>query len=80
MDTKDFLVLNFGDKLMLLKALKVTALVALDVLFEDTENKKTEQDKFIDEHNDGTGNVNFFGDEYTEQEAKDAYDRGEFYY
>ena len=77
MDTKDFLVLNFGDKLMLLKA---TALVALDVLFEDTENKKTEQDKFIDEHNDGTGNVNLFGDDYTEQEAREAHDRGEFYY
>lgn len=80
MDTKDFLVLNFGDKLMLLKALKVTALVALDVLFEDTENKKTEQGKFIDEYNDGTGNVNFFGDDYTEQEAREAHDRGEFYY
>lgn len=80
MDTKDSLVLNFGDKLMLLKALKVTALVALDVLFEDTENKKTEQDKFIDEHNDGTGNVNLFGDDYTEQEAREAHDRGEFYY
>ena len=46
-----------------------------------TQAKKLKkQDKCIDEHNDGAGNVNFFGDDYSEQEARDAHDRGEFYY
>ncbi|MDW7549216.1 hypothetical protein [Pseudoalteromonas peptidolytica] len=63
---------------MFLKALKAAALVALEVMIDD--DKKSEQDKFIDEHNDGMGNVNFYGDEYTEQEAREADDRGEFYY
>ncbi|PAY01187.1 hypothetical protein CKO50_11490 [Pseudoalteromonas sp. HM-SA03] len=63
---------------MFLKALKATALIALEVMIDD--DKKSDQDKFIDEHNDGMGNVNFYGDEYTEQEAREADDRGEFYY
>ncbi|MCF6437780.1 hypothetical protein [Pseudoalteromonas sp. MMG022] len=63
---------------MFLKALKAAALVALEVMIDD--DKKSDQDKFIDEHNDGMGNVNFYGDEYTEQEAREADDRGEFYY
>ena len=49
-------------------------------MLEDDSPKKSGQDKFIDEHNDGMGNVNFYGDEYTEQEAREADDRGEFYY
>jgi len=65
---------------MFLKALKATALIALEVMLEDDSSKKSGQDKFIDEHNDGMGNVNFYGDEYTEEEARDAHDRGEFYY
>lgn len=63
---------------MFLKVLKATALIALEVMIDD--DKKSDQDKFIDEHNDGMGNVNFYGDEYTEQEAREADDRGEFYY
>ena len=63
---------------MFLKALKATALIALEVMIDD--DKKSDQDKFIDEHNDGMDNVNFYGDEYTEQEAREADDRGEFYY
>ncbi|MCG7540591.1 hypothetical protein [Pseudoalteromonas sp. OF7H-1] len=63
---------------MFLKVLKATALIALEVMIDD--DKKSGQDKFIDEHNDGMGNVNFYGDEYTEQEAREADDRGEFYY
>lgn len=63
---------------MFLKALKATALIALEVMIDD--DKKSDQDKFIDEHNDGMANVNFCGDEYTEQEAREADDRGEFYY
>ncbi|NSY35848.1 hypothetical protein DS891_20170 [Pseudoalteromonas sp. JC28] len=63
---------------MFLKALKATALIALEVMIDD--DKKSDQDKFIDEHNDGMGNVDFYGDEYTEQEAREADDRGEFYY
>ncbi|MCF6438648.1 hypothetical protein L1077_04295 [Pseudoalteromonas luteoviolacea] len=62
---------------MFLKALKATALIALEVMIDD---KKSDQDQFIDEHNDGMGNVNFYGDEYTKQEAREADDRGEFYY
>ncbi len=65
---------------MFMKALKATALFALEVLVDDTDDKKTDKDKFIDDHNDGAGNVNFFGDDYTEEEARDAHDRGEFYY
>ncbi len=65
---------------MFLKALKATALIALEVMLEDDSRKKSDQDKFIDEHNDGMGNVNYYGDEYTEQEAREADDRGEFYY
>ncbi|KJZ03247.1 hypothetical protein [Pseudoalteromonas piscicida] len=63
---------------MFLKVLKATALIALEVMIDD--DKKSDQDKFIEEHNDGMGNVNFYGDEYTEQEAREADDRGEFYY
>ncbi|MCG9710324.1 hypothetical protein L1D46_16125 [Pseudoalteromonas sp. Isolate3] len=63
---------------MFLKVLKATALIALEVMIDD--DKKSDQNKFIDEHNDGMGNVNFYGDEYTEQEAREADDRGEFYY
>lgn len=63
---------------MFLKVLKATALIALEVVIDD--DKKSDQDKFIDEHNDGMGNVNVYGDEYTEQEARAADDRGEFYY
>lgn len=63
---------------MFLKVLKATALIALEVMVDD--DKKPDQDKFIDEHNDGMSNVNFYGDEYTEQEAREANDRGEFYY
>lgn len=63
---------------MFFKALKATALIALEVMIDD--DKKSDQDKFIDEHNDGMGNVNFYGDEHTEQEAREADDRGEFYY
>ncbi|CAH9057721.1 hypothetical protein PSECIP111951_01726 [Pseudoalteromonas holothuriae] len=63
---------------MFLKALKATALIALEVMIDD--DKKSDQDKFIDEHSDGMGNVNFCGDEYAEQEAREADDRGEFYY
>lgn len=63
---------------MFLKVLKETALIALEVMIDD--DKKSDQNKFIDEHNDGMGNVNFYGDEYTEQEAREADDRGEFYY
>lgn len=59
---------------MFLKALKAAALIALEVIIDD--DKKSDQDKFIDEHNDGMGNVNFYGDEYTEQEAREADDRG----
>lgn len=65
---------------MLSKILKTTALVALEVLLDDPSEDTKKQDRFIDEHNDGTGNVNFFGDDYSEQEARDAHDRGEFYY
>lgn len=65
---------------MLSKILKTTALVALEVLLDDTSKEAKEQDKFIDEYNDGAGNVNFFGDDCCEQEARDAHDRGEFYY
>lgn len=65
---------------MFLKALKATALIALEVMLEDDSRKKPDQDKFIEEHGDGAGNVNFYGDDYTEQEARDAHDRGEFYY
>ncbi|KZN65258.1 hypothetical protein N473_01400 [Pseudoalteromonas luteoviolacea CPMOR-1] len=63
---------------MFLKALKATALIALEVMIDD--DKKSDQDKFIDEYNDGMGNVNFYGDEYTEQEAREGDDRGEFSY
>ncbi|KID57587.1 hypothetical protein JF50_10430 [Pseudoalteromonas luteoviolacea] len=63
---------------MFFKALKATALIALEVMIDD--DKKSDQDKFIDEHNGGMGNVNFYGDEYTEQEAREGDDRGEFYY
>jgi len=55
-------------------------LVALEVLLDDLSEDAKKRDKFIDEHNDGAGNVNFFGDDYSEQEARDAHDRGEFYY
>ncbi|GEA06577.1 hypothetical protein KUL42_13380 [Alteromonas sp. KUL42] len=65
---------------MLSKILKTTALVALEVLLDDPSEEAKKQDKFIDEHNDGAGNVNFFGDDYSEQEAREAHDRGEFYY
>ncbi len=65
---------------MLSKILKTTALVALDVLLDDPSEDAQKQDRFIDEHNDGAGNVNFFEDDYSEQEARDAHDRGEFYY
>ncbi|WP_462150530.1 hypothetical protein [Pseudoalteromonas xiamenensis] len=65
---------------MFLKALKATAIFALEVMLDDGRDKKSDQDKFIEEHNDGMGNVNFYGDEYTEQEAREADDRGEFYY
>ncbi|BED88790.1 hypothetical protein PspMM1_12580 [Pseudoalteromonas sp. MM1] len=65
---------------MFLKALKATALIALEVMFEDDNRKKSDKDEFIEKHDDGAGNVNFYGDEYTEQEAREAHDRGEFYY
>ena len=65
---------------MLSKILKTTALVALEVLLDDLSEDAKKRDKFIDEHNDGAGNVNFVGDDYSEQAARDAHDRGEFYY
>ena len=61
---------------MLSKILKTTALVALEVLLDDLSEDAKKRDKFIDEHNDGMGNVNFYGDEYTEQEAREADRRG----
>jgi hypothetical protein len=63
---------------MWLKALKIVGAVVVDTLLssEDDEQRKA---SFMNEHDDGLGNVNHYGDSYSEQEASDAYDRGEFY-
>ena len=62
---------------MLWKAVKFIGAVTVDILLDVDD--KSEQDKFIDEYNDGTGNIDHYGDSYTEQEARDAHSRGEFY-
>jgi hypothetical protein len=63
---------------MWLKALKIVGTVVVGTILSSSDDDENKQD-FMDEHNDGLGNINYHGDESSQQEASDAYDRGEYY-
>lgn len=63
---------------MWLKAMKIVGAVVVDTLLS-SENDEERKASFMSEHDDGLGNINHYGDSYSQQEACDAYDRGEFY-
>lgn len=62
---------------MIWKTLKVIGSVAVAVILDVDD--KSEEDRFIDEYSDGMGSVNHCGDDYAEQETRDAHARGELY-
>ncbi|WP_417761212.1 hypothetical protein [Shewanella sp.] len=64
---------------MLLKALKVVGWIAVEILLPD-EEQNPEKKRFMEEHGDGLGGVNYYGKSYTGSEASEAYDRGDFYW
>ena len=63
----------------LLKATLTAVVVVLDVVCDD-ETEQQKKEKFMREHSDGLNGINFFDESCTEEEASNAYDRGEYYY
>lgn len=58
----------------------VVALIFIGGLFfSSSDDQANEQDDFIDKCNDGIGGINYHGEHLSEQEAREAHDRGEFY-
>ncbi|WP_412495695.1 hypothetical protein [Shewanella chilikensis] len=58
---------------MWLKAMKIVGTVVVDTLLS-SENDEERKASFMSEHDDGLGNINHYGDSYSQQEASDAYD------
>lgn len=63
----------------LLKATLTAAVFVLDAVSDD-ESEQQKKEKFMREHSDGLNGINFFDESCTEEEASNAYDRGEYYY